>query len=65
MINVLVKWADDLFMGLEFMRKLMNYKMLTVKAEENVIRFFPPLIVNNNELDEAISKIEIVCKEIN
>ena len=42
----------------------MNYKMLTVKAEENVIRLFPPLIVNNNELDEAISKIDKVCKEI-
>ena len=49
----------------EFMKKLMNHKMLTVKAEENVIRLFPPLIVNNNELDEAVDKIEKVCKEIN
>ena len=49
----------------EFMKKLMLHKMLTVKAEENVIRLFPPLVVNNNELDEAINKIEIVCKEIN
>ena len=39
--------------------------MLTVKAEENVIRLFPPLIVNNDELDEGINKIEEVCKEIN
>ena len=38
----------------EFMKKLMDNKMLTVKAEENVIRLFPPLIVNRNELDEAI-----------
>ena len=51
--------------NVEFMEKLMKHKMLTVKAEENVIRLFPPLIVNNNELDEAISKIEIVCKEMN
>ena len=49
----------------EFIKKLMNHKMLTVKAEENVIRLFPPLIVNNRELDEAISKIEKVCKEMN
>ena len=49
----------------EFIKRLMEHKMLTVKAEENVIRLFPPLIVNNNELDEAISKIEIVCKEMN
>ena len=48
----------------KFMTKLMEKKMLTVKAEENVIRLFPPLIVNNNELDEAINKIEIVCKEM-
>jgi acetylornithine/N-succinyldiaminopimelate aminotransferase len=48
----------------EFMKKLMNHKMLTVKAEENVIRLFPPLIINNEELDEAISKIQIVCKEM-
>ncbi len=48
----------------EFMKKLMSHKMLTVKAEENVIRLFPPLVVNNNELDEAINKIETVCKEI-
>ena len=49
----------------EFMKKLMNHKMLTVKAEENVIRLFPPLIVKNDELDEAIDKIEMVCKEVN
>ncbi len=49
----------------EFMKKLMKHKMLTVKAEENVIRLFPPLVVNNDELDEAISKIETVCKEMN
>ena len=50
--------------NVEFIKKLMNHKMLTVKAEENVIRLFPPLIVENKELDEAISKIEKVCKEM-
>ena len=48
----------------DFMKKLMDHKMLTVKAEESVIRLFPPLIVSNNELDEGINKIEIVCKEM-
>ena len=48
----------------EFIKKLMKHKMLTVKAEENVIRLFPPLIVENKELDEAINKIQIVCKEM-
>ena len=49
----------------EFIKKLMDHKMLTVKAEENVIRLFPPLIVNNKELDEAANKIELVCEEMN
>ena len=48
----------------EFMKKLMDNKMLTVKAEENVIRLFPPLTVSNNELDEAIKKIEAVCSDM-
>jgi acetylornithine/N-succinyldiaminopimelate aminotransferase len=48
----------------EFIKKLMYHKMLTVKAEENVIRLFPPLIVSNKELDEAINKIETVCGEM-
>ena len=48
----------------EFMKKLMDNKMLTVKAEENVIRLFPPLIVSNNELDEAINKIEVASKSM-
>ena len=48
----------------EFMKKLMEHKMLTVKAEENVIRLFPSLIVKKNELDEATHIIETVCKEM-
>ena len=60
----LIKGLKMLVDNTKFMKKLMNQKMLTVKAEENVIRLFPPLIVNNKELDEAIRKIEKVCKEM-
>ena len=60
----LIKGLRMLVDNVEFIKKLMDHKMLTVKAEENVIRLFPPLIVNNNELDEAIEKIEKVCKEM-
>ena len=49
----------------EFMKKLMNHKMLAVKAEDNVIRLFPPLTVQTNELDKAINIIEKVCMELN
>ena len=61
----LIKGLKMLVDNVEFMQKLMNHKMLTVKAEENVVRLFPSLIVKNEELEEAIDKIEKVCKEMN
>ncbi len=60
----LIKGLKMLVDNAEFIQKLIDQKMLTVKAEENVVRLFPPLIVNNEELDEAINKIEKVCKEM-
>ena len=60
----LIKGLKMVIDNTEFIQRLMNHKMLTVKAEENVIRLFPPLIVENKELDEAINKIEKVCKEM-
>jgi len=60
----LIKGLKMLVDNVEFIKKLMNNKMLTVKAEEKVIRLFPPLTVSNKELDEAIMKIEKVCKEM-
>ena len=60
----LIKGLKVLVDNVEFIKKLMDHKMLTVKAEENVIRLFPPLIVTNKELDEATDKIEKACKEM-
>ena len=60
----LIRGVKMLVNNVEFMKKLMEQKLLTVKAEENVIRLFPPLIIENKQLDEAISKMEKVCKEI-
>jgi len=48
----------------KFIETLMKYKMLAVKAEEQVIRLFPALIVSKKEIDEAISKINETCKEM-
>jgi acetylornithine/N-succinyldiaminopimelate aminotransferase len=48
----------------KFIETLMKYKMLVVKAEEQVIRLFPALIVSKKEIDEAISKINDTCKEM-
>ena len=48
----------------KFIETLMKYKMLVAKAEEQVIRLFPALIVSKKEIDEAISKINKACKEM-
>jgi len=48
----------------KFIETLMKYKMLVVKAEEQVIRLFPALIASKKEIDEAITKINKACKEM-
>jgi len=60
----LIKGLKMLVDNTEFIKKLMIHKMLAIKAEENVTRLFPPLIVNIIDLDEAIDKIDKVCKEM-
>ena len=47
----------------KFIETLMKYKMLAVKAEEQVIRLFPALIVSKKEIKEAINKIEKACRK--
>jgi acetylornithine/N-succinyldiaminopimelate aminotransferase len=36
-------------------------KLLTVGAGENVVRFLPPLIVSETEIDEAVRRLEQAC----
>tara|TARA_Y100000590_G_scaffold409737_1_gene502154 strand:- start:3196 stop:4359 length:1164 start_codon:yes stop_codon:yes gene_type:complete len=60
----LIKGLKMIVDNANFIKTLTNYKLLTVKAEENVVRLFPPLTVNNEELDEAFVKIEKACKEM-
>ena len=47
-----------------FIKKLMNNKLLTIRAAENVVRILPPLNVKKNELDLALKIIEKVCSQI-
>ena len=61
----LIKGLKMLVNNNEFITKLMNHKMLAIKAEENVVRLFPPLIVTNAEIDEAIGMIDKACREMN
>ena len=46
-----------------FIKKLMENKLLTIKAAENVIRILPPLNVKKNEIDVALKVINKVCLE--
>ena len=44
-----------------FIKKLMDNKLLTIRAAENVVRILPPLNVKKSELNLASKIIEKVC----
>ena len=44
-----------------FIKKLMDNRLLTIRAAENVIRLLPPLNVKKKEIDLAIKIIKKVC----
>ncbi len=44
-----------------FIKKLMENKLLTIRAAENVVRILPPLNVKRSELDLALKIIKKVC----
>ncbi|WP_440672434.1 aspartate aminotransferase family protein [Candidatus Pelagibacter sp. HIMB1715] len=46
-----------------FIKKLMENKLLTIRAAENVVRILPPLNVKKRELDEALKIINKVCSK--
>jgi acetylornithine/N-succinyldiaminopimelate aminotransferase len=48
-----------------FIKKLMDNKLLTIRAAENVVRVLPPLNVKKSEIDHALKIIKKVCLEIN
>jgi acetylornithine/N-succinyldiaminopimelate aminotransferase len=45
----------------KFIQKLMDNKLLTIRAAENVIRILPPLNVKKQEIAMAIKIIKKVC----
>ena len=48
-----------------FIKKLMDNKLLTIRAAENVVRILPPLNVKKKEIDIALKILKKVCKELN
>ena len=49
----------------KFINKLMDKKLLTIRANDNVVRILPPLNVKKSEIIQALKIIEKVCKELN
>ncbi|MEM7024345.1 MAG: aspartate aminotransferase family protein [Pseudomonadota bacterium] len=63
--------GEGLFVGLrcgppntDIVPKLMERGLLTVPAGENVVRLLPPLIIERAQVDEAVTILEEVCREI-
>ena len=48
----------------KFIKKLMDNRLLTIRAAENVVRILPPLNVKIKEIDLALKIIDKVCSEI-
>jgi hypothetical protein len=48
----------------KFIKKMMDKKVLTIRAAENVVRILPPLNVKKSEINHAIKIINQVCKEL-
>ncbi len=48
----------------KFIKKLMDNKLLTIRAADNVVRVLPPLNVKKKEIDQALKIINKVCEEL-
>ena len=47
-----------------FIKRLIDKKLLTIRAAENVVRILPPLNVKKSELNQALKIINKVCEEL-
>ncbi len=54
-------WSDQT----NFIKKLIENKLLTIRAAENVVRILPPLNVKKSEINLALKIINKVCRELN
>ena len=48
-----------------FIKRLTENRLLTIRAADNVVRILPPLNVKKKEIDYAIRILNKVCKEFN
>ena len=47
-----------------FIKKLMDHKLLTIRAADNVVRILPPLNVKKKEINIALKIISKVCNDL-
>ena len=50
--------------NLEFVDAMREHKVLTVPAGDNVVRFLPPLNIENEHVDQAISALRSACHDL-
>ena len=48
----------------EFQAKALEHRLLTIAAGDNVIRLLPPLIVTDDDIAEAVNKLEMTCRSL-
>lgn len=48
----------------DFVKKLIKNQLLTIPAGNNVIRILPPLVINENHIQEAVSKLRTTFEEV-
>jgi acetylornithine/N-succinyldiaminopimelate aminotransferase len=63
--------GDGLLIGIkavvpagDVINALRDEKLLTVAAGDNVVRFLPPLVVGEAEIEDAVSRLERACARI-
>ena len=45
----------------DFVKAALAQKLLVIGAGDNVVRLLPPLVVNDADINEALSKLEAAC----
>ena len=48
----------------DFQAKAMEHRLLTIAAGDNVIRLLPPLIATDDDITEAVNKLEMTCRSL-
>ena len=48
----------------EFAKACLEQNLLTVGAGENVVRLLPPLIITEDDVDDAMSRLERACRRL-